>query len=262
MSSVKPSVYRAVVGWRHVMESLLTVGPKLSDVQWGAPTECPDWTVKDVYAHVIGGERWMAEGHPGPAADFAEWVSAPVAARRDTPAPLVLEELRRVYEQRRVQLDSGGIDPDGPAYLATGQETTLGRLLEVRVFDLWAHEQDVRRAVGMPGNLDSPAAAVAGQLCVAALPRVVARAAGVPAGTAVRLSTTGEVTMDVAVAVDADGRGALVSPDRSVAAHLTLSWEAYTRLSCGRGARSDYDVKIIGDRALAEKILAHLTITP
>lgn len=262
MSSVKPSVYRAVVGWRHALESLLTLGPKLSDVQWGAPTECPDWTVKDIYAHVIGGERWMAEGHPRPAGGFTEWVSAPVTARRDTPGPLVLDELRQVYEQRRVQIDSSGIDPEAPAHLVTGQETSLGRLLEVRVFDLWAHEQDVRRAVGMPGNLDSPAAAVAGQLCVAALPRIVARAAGAPPGAAVRLTTTGEVTVDVAVAVDPDGRGALVSPDRSVVAHLALGWEAYTRLSCGRGARSDYEVRITGDRALAEKILSHLTITP
>jgi uncharacterized protein (TIGR03083 family) len=255
------SVYRSVIAWRHTLESLLALGPQLSDVQWSAPTECPDWTVKDIYAHVIGGEQWMSDGHPQPP-DFAEWVAGPVRAHRDTPAAVLLEELRNVYEQRRVQLESGPVDADVAAHLATGQRVDLGHLLRVRVFDLWVHEQDIRRAVGKPGNLDSPAAAIAGELCVAALPRIVARAAGAPPGSAVRVTTTGEVPLDVAVAIGPDGRGSLVAPDRTTSAHLTLGWESYTRLSCGRGARSDHEVKITGDRALAEKVLSHLTITP
>jgi uncharacterized protein (TIGR03083 family) len=257
------SIYPTLVGWRHVLESLLSLGPRLSDVQWSAPTECPDWTVKDIFAHLIGGEQWMIAGHPVPAGGFEEWASGPVLARRDTPAPVVLQELRRVYEQRRVQCESAGaVDTAAPAHLVTGQRTTLGTLLEIRVFDVWAHEQDIRRAVGEPGNLDSPAAAVAGRLCVAALPRIVAKAAGAPPGVVLRLTTTGEVPVDVAVAVGPDGRGSLVAPDGSAAAHATLSWEAYTRLSCGRGSRDDYDVKITGDRVLADRVLAHLTITP
>src|SRR3954447_8059547 len=29
----------------------------LSTTEWGQPTECPGWNVRDVVAHVIGGER-------------------------------------------------------------------------------------------------------------------------------------------------------------------------------------------------------------
>lgn len=258
------SVYRSVASWRHSLESILALGRQLTDAQWVAATECPDWTVKDIYAHLVGVERWMAEGHPPPTGEFRTWAAAPVQARRDTPAAAVLDELREVYELRRLQLESGRTDPTRPAHLATGQPTTLGVLLQVRVLDVWVHEQDIRRAIGRPGHLDSPGAAIAGELFVAALPRIVAKAAAAPPGSAVRLTTTGEVAVDVAVAVGADGRGSLVGPDRPVAAHLTLGWEAYTRLCAGRGSRTDHDVNVTvtGDRALAERVLSHLAVTP
>lgn len=256
------SVYRTVAAWRQSLESILAIGPELTDPEWAAPTECPDWTVKDIFAHLIGGERWMAEGHPPPSEEFAEWAAAPVRERRHLPAAKVLVELRQAYEWRRMQLESDPIDPEQPAHMATGQPMPLARLLEVRALDVWVHEQDIRRAVGKPGNLDSAAAAIAGELFVAALPRIVAKAAKAPPGAAVRLTTTGEVEMDVVVEVNSDGRGALVSPDRPVTTHATLSWEAYTRLSCGRGSRDDYEVTVVGDRRLADRVLANLTITP
>jgi uncharacterized protein (TIGR03083 family) len=256
------SVYRSLVAWRQALESVLALGPGLSDVQWVAPTECPDWTVKDIYAHLIGAETWMAEGHPDPPEGFEAWASAPVLARRDIPGAALLEELRQVYERRRVQLASAPVDPDQPAYLTTGRRVTLGLLLQTRAMDVWVHEQDIRRAVGRPGNLDSPGAAVAGALFVRALPRIVARSAQLTPGSAVRLTTSGEVALDVAVAVAADGRGSVVSPDRPVTAHLTLGWESFTRLCCGRGGPADYEVTVTGDRQVAERVLAHLPVTP
>jgi uncharacterized protein (TIGR03083 family) len=204
----------------------------------------------------------MAAGHPLPEEGIDAWAAGPVLARRDLPPAAVLDELRVVYEQRRLQLDRGGIDPDQPTHLAIGRPAPLELLLRARVLDVWVHEQDIRRAVGRPGNLASPGAATAGDLFVAALPRIVAKLAGAPAGSAVRLTTTGEVGVDVAVAVDRSGRGALVAPGRPALAHLTMGWEAYTRLSCGRGSRADHDIRVTGDRALAERVLASLTITP
>ena len=35
---------------------------------------------------------------------------------------------------------------------------TVAELLGFRIFDSWVHEQDMRRAVDRPGDLDSPAA--------------------------------------------------------------------------------------------------------
>lgn len=256
------SLYRSVAAWRHTLESVLSIGPLLSDPEWASPTECPKWTVKDVYAHLIGGELWMAAGHPLPEEGIDAWAAEPVLARRDAGPTAILEELRKVYEQRLIQLERDGLDPDEPTHLATGQAVTAEHLLRSRVMDAWAHEQDIRRAVNRPGNLASPAAAIAGDLFVAALPRIVAKTAKAPAGATFRLTTTGEVTIDVAVAVDRAGRGSLVAPDRRAVSHATLSWESYTRLSCGRGSRADHEVRITGDRALAERVLASLTVTP
>lgn len=257
-----PSVYRTLAAWRHTVESVLTIGPHLSDAQWAAPTECPGWTVKDIYAHLVGGEQWVADGHPPLTEGIGPWADAAVRDRRGTPASAVLDELREVYELQRVRVESQPPDPDQPVTLIMGRPGTLGQLLRVRVMDLWVHEQDIRRAVGMPGNLDSPAAAVAGEIFVSALPRLVAKAAQAPAGSVFRLTTTREVTIDVAVGVGQDGQGTMVSLDRPATAGATLSWEAYTRLSCGRGTRADYDITVTGDQRLAERVLTNLSITP
>jgi uncharacterized protein (TIGR03083 family) len=256
------SVYRSVAAWRHAIESVLSLGRQLTDPEWAAPTECPKWTVKDIYAHLVGGESWMVAGHPPPEQSVGGWANEPVLARREATPAMILQELREVYERRRVELDRGGIDPDQPAHLFDGTLATMDLLLQLRVVDAWVHEQDIRRAVGRPGNLASPGAAIAGDRFVSALPRIVARHAKTPPGSSVRLTTTGEVAMDVAVAVDRDGRGALVAPGRPALVHLTLGWEAYTRLSAGRGTRGDYEIRISGDRALAERVLANLAVTP
>ena len=256
------SVYRSVVAWRHAIEAVLSIGRQLSDPQWAAPTECPKWTVKDVYAHLVGGERWMAEGHPRPEQGIDAWAAAPVLARRDCSPAAILEELRDAYERQLVQLGRSGVDPEQPIHLADGRPAALELLLRHRVVDTGVHEQDIRRAVGLPGDLASPGAAITGDLFVSALPRIVAKTAGAPAGAIVRFTTTGEVGVDVAVAVDRNSRGAIVAPGRPALAHLTLGWEAYTRLSAGRGARTDHEIRISGDRVLAERVLANLPTTP
>jgi uncharacterized protein (TIGR03083 family) len=204
----------------------------------------------------------MADGHPPLAVDLSTWTADQVQAMRDTPPPKLLRQLRETYELRRVQLERDGVDPAQPAPMPTGATGTLGQLLRVRVLDVWAHEQDIRRAVGQPGNLASPGAAIAGELFIGALPRIVARTAAAPAGSTVRLTTRGEIDIDVAVAVDGGGQGTLVAPSRAATAHAQLSWEGYTRLSCGRGSRADYEVRVTGDRALAERVLASLAVTP
>ncbi|HEY8474752.1 MAG TPA: maleylpyruvate isomerase family mycothiol-dependent enzyme [Natronosporangium sp.] len=243
------------------MESVLALGHTLSDPDWSSPTECPKWTVKDVYAHLIGGEQWMAEGHPRPE-DYEAWSAGPVQARRDTPPAAILDELRKVYEYRLVQLEREPIDPAAPAHLPTGEPITMAAALRTRVFDVWTHEQDIRRAVERPGNLASPAAALTGEILVGLLPRIVAKDAKAAPGATVRLTTTGEIDIDVAVIVDRSGKGRIVGPSRSAQTHLTMRWESYARLSAGRGSRADHDVRVTGDRALGERVLSHLSIAP
>lgn len=256
------SVYQSIAAWRQALESILMIGCQLSDPAWSAPTECPKWTVKDIYAHLIGGEEWMAAGQPPPAEGIDEWAAAPVLARRDASPATVLHELRLAYEQRLVQLERHGADPRQPSHYPTGVPAPLGDVLRQRALEVWAHEQDIRRALAQPGNLDSPGAAVAAEVFISVLPRIVAKDARALPGTTVRLTTRGEVELDLAVGVDREGRGRVVAPGRSATAHLLMSWESYSRLSCGRGARNDHEIRVYGDRQLGERVLDHLAITP
>jgi uncharacterized protein (TIGR03083 family) len=255
------SYERAAEAYRHTVAATIALGAELTDADWATPTECPLWSVGDVYAHLAGGERWMAGGHRSvpPPEGFQDWVDLAVLARRVQPRAAVLEELREVYAERLAQLASPA-DPETPALFPWGRPTTLAGLLEVRAFDCWVHEQDIRRAVGRPGNLGSPAAQLTAEVILRSFPRIVARQAGAPPGSSVRLVTTGEVPLDVTIGVDAQGRGTAVpSPATAPTTELALTWEAYARLSGGRGHQ---EVRISGDQELGERVLAQLTVTP
>ena len=90
----------------------------------------------------------------------------------------VVEELRAAIAMRRAQLDAlpEGAEVIGPI----GRPHDLDRLLRMRIFDTWAHEQDIRAAIGVDGGWNTPAAAVAREQIVRALPYVWARNVGRP----------------------------------------------------------------------------------
>lgn len=259
MSSTDP----AVAAWRHSLDAALDLGEELTDKEWLAPTECPDWTVADIYAHLIGTELWMIAGHPRPDS-YRAWSQRPVAARRDMTRDEILDELRDVYDERDAQVRAYPPDPGGPAVTAQGQPVSLGFLLVVRAFDTWVHEQDIRRAVGRPGNLDSPGALIARDLFLGSLPRIVAHDARAEPGQIFRLTVTGEVEFDEAVIVDANRRGQLAAPvDAGPAtAHVSLAWESFARLACGRIELRAARGQLSGDERFAGRVLTHLVITP
>src|SRR5215831_8823070 len=95
---------RYIAAWRHAMDASIALGDGLASEQWRARTECPKWTVRDVYAHLVGGEEWMAAGHPRPDEGLARIAEGPVAARRRYSGAEVLAELKDVYGQRSRQL--------------------------------------------------------------------------------------------------------------------------------------------------------------
>lgn len=256
-------IERYAAALRHTLRASLALGTSLSDAEWKAPTECPLWTVGDIYGHLVGGERWMAEGHPAPTVPFQDWVDAAVAGQRGRPRHAVLAELTALYDKRDAQLSTPP-DPRTATTYPWGRPTTVEDLLATRVLDCWVHEQDIRRAIGRPGNLDSPGARVTRDQFLRSLPRIVARHGGAPAGSTVRLTVLGDVGLDVAVAVDESHRGRLVpaSEAEPPTAHVTLGWESYARLSAGRGERADHQTWVTGDRSLGERVLAHLAVTP
>jgi uncharacterized protein (TIGR03083 family) len=133
---------------------------------WARPTVCGPWTVKDVAAHLLGGNLgrlWSqreTSAETGSAtetfdelvalinASNAEWVRA---ARRFSPELLVeFLELsdRRLYEYFQT------LEPDQPARIPVswaGQEESPNWFDVAREYtEKWLHQQHIREALGAP----------------------------------------------------------------------------------------------------------------
>lgn len=96
------------------------------------------------------------------------------------------------------------------------------------------------------------------------LPRVVAENAGAPRSSAVVFDVHGPIEFLRTIRVDIQGRGTLeTAPALGPAATLTLDWETYVRLACGRvtpEAVTDR-LKTEGDPDLTAAILRNFTVT-
>src|SRR5206468_9340209 len=100
-----PAIDRFIVQWSRSLESLLTLADELTDADWALPAGCGEWSVLDVFAHLIGGERWLAVGadsgvRDGSPEDPAGWPERPVMARRGESPAATIDGLRYVYAWR------------------------------------------------------------------------------------------------------------------------------------------------------------------
>ena len=102
--------------------------------------------------------------------------------------PLAERGRRRAREQRRdaVRRAARPTRPRTPRAPGPGFAGLIGwswqTLLTNRPFDLWMHEQDIRRATGRPGNLDTAGAAHATGVCARSLGYVLGKRAHAPGG--------------------------------------------------------------------------------
>jgi uncharacterized protein (TIGR03083 family) len=259
-----------------VWEELAVVGREIADTQWHAPSPCPGWDVSAQYAHVIGTES-MLLGRPNPDVDpgkpehirndiggFNEvWVAALAGCSRDE----VLDGLEEVTSERAKALKAMTEDDfSAPAWTPVGQ-ADYRRFMQIRVFDCWVHEQDVRDAIGRPGQESGPVAEQSVDEIVRALGFVVGKKAGLPAESTVSFRLAGPVNRNLDVAV-VDGRAKVVpSLDGPATATLSLSSSAFCRLACGRvSAESVLDgalggVEMSGDAELGRRVLSNLAFT-
>jgi len=123
--------------YRRRRESIvdLVAGIGTDDASRPVPT-CPKWTVHDVVAHLVGvasdGLNGNMAGAPGEV-----WTAAQVDARRNRPVADLLEEW-------------DGLAPRLEAFLSGVERSPA-------VVDIATHEQDIRTALGRPGERDNDA---------------------------------------------------------------------------------------------------------
>lgn len=274
--TVHPSLEPYADAWTHSIEAITELVLPLPEGQWNLPTPCPGWSVRDVVSHIIGLELEQL-GDPRPihtlprdlrhvVDEFTRYMEVPVDVRRHHTAPEMTSELEYTVIRRQRQLRNEKRDPAttmvrGPQ----GTQISLEFALRLRAFDTWIHEQDLRAALGVPGNWDSPGAFVARDILLAGLPKAVAKGAGAPPNTAVVIDVHGPVEFLRTVRVDAAGRATLdKSPSLGPDVSLSMDWETYVRLAAGRvRPRTVADrVKVEGDAELAAAILGAFAVTP
>ena len=95
---------------------------------------CPDWTVRDLFSHMVGlGVDVLAGDEPND--HNATWTQRQVDERRGHDLPTLVEEWRGVTEPMQGYMRERGTRPLG---------------------DLVIHEQDLRGALGVSGAQDTP----------------------------------------------------------------------------------------------------------
>jgi len=272
--SLHPTLQPYADAWTHSIEAISELVSPLVEGEWNRRTPCPGWSVRDLVSHVIGLDCEML-GDPRPihtlprdlfhvTNEHQRYMEMQVDVRRHHTAPEMTGELEYTIIRRNRQLRNESRDPGTKVRGPLGTEQTLEEAMRNRAFDVWVHEQDLRAALGRPGNLDSPGAYVVRDELLAAMPKVVAKDAGAPAGSAVVFDVHGPVEFLRTVRVDAEGHGTIDgAPSLGPAVTLVLDWETFYRLACGRVTADVVKdrIKAEGDPELTAAILLSFAVT-
>lgn len=257
-----------------VWHSLSELCGPLTETAWKTATDCPGWTVQDQIAHMLGSEeRLLGRSVPQhtPRGDLSHvknesgqrneiWVDW----RRSKSGAQVLAEFRAVIAER-LQILRAMRDADFAVMTDTPiGPGTVSDLLQIRIFDAWIHEQDIRRALGQPGHLEGPVAEHAVGRVAMALPYVVGRRVQPADGTTVVFHIVGPAGRTVAVRMDGSRAKLLDLPPAMPTVCLTMDVETFTCLGCGRveprQAVQAGRVHITGDTVLGEMTVAQMNI--
>jgi uncharacterized protein (TIGR03083 family) len=272
--SLHPTLQHYADAWTHSIDAISELVAPLVEGEWNRRTPCPGWSVRDLVSHLIGLDCEML-GDPRPihtlprdlfhvTNESQRYMEMQVDVRRHHTSPEMTSELEYTVIRRNRQLRNETRDPGTKVRSPFGTDLTLEESMRTHAFNVWVHEQDLRAALGVPGNLDSPGAQVARDVLLAALPKVVAEDAEAPRSSAVVFDVHGPVEFLRTIRIDIQGRGTLeTAPALGPAASFALDWETYVRLACGRvttEAVADR-VKADGDPRLTAAILRNFTVT-
>ena len=168
---------------------------------------CPAWTVRDLLAHVTGLAAALSNGQM-PGADQQAWLDGLVDARRERSIGELLDEWAATQPGISVFLERMG-----------GGGSQL-------VYDVVAHEHDLRHALGRPGAQDSSGVAA----CATAVSNMVARDLAAHALPAVQITSggrtwnVGEGTPELAIELDPFELIRVFGARRSEAQMRALPW--------------------------------------
>lgn len=259
--------------WRDAVSEFVALVRDVPEDQWHLPTDLEGWSVKDNAAHTAHLEGVLA-GAPEETVEVDQ--SAPhlksfmnvyteqgVVARRDRDMAALADEIEQSAAARYADLqadpptDGAAAPPRTPGGIPWDNNT----LLSNRPLDIWMHEQDIRRAIGVPGGYGSRAAKHSIAKFGGALPMVVGKRVAPPAGTVVRLDVP-EAGASWSVAIGEDGRAAAVEQADDPTVLITLGAEDFVVLAGGRRGLDATTPTFTGDAELGRAVLASFSVTP
>ena len=266
---------RTIAALDEVWTSIDDVLSTLTDEQWAAPSPLPGWDVRDNVSHMVGTEA-MLLGIANPDVSIDRDVASHVRNDIGEFNEVWVEHLRSksVAEvhalfndyagQRRAALEAVTDEEWNTETFTPAGKDTYGRFMQIRVFDCWLHEQDIRDAVDAPGHAVGLAVSVTLDEMSTAMGFVVGKKAKVETGQSVTFALTdaGQVVRTIHVDV-AERAGVVDALDGEATCTLTMPIGVMTRLCAGRVALDDVRerVSIAGDRAVSDRVLESLNYT-
>jgi uncharacterized protein (TIGR03083 family) len=263
-----------VDAWAAAVDETVALLRSLDDADWDRPTDLAGWDVRAVAAHLAHLESELAGNEQQPVeVTEREHITSPMGyytemgpiARRDWPTAEIVDELEAAAAARLAELraqpptDGSGTPTRTPGGIGWDWNT----LLSNRVVDVWMHQQDIRRAVGRPGGMDSPGAEHTVAVFARAFGYAVGKRVQPDPGTRVVLDVSGLRPVHLAVEVDGNGRAVaadVLAGDADVA--LAMDLETYVILAGGRRSPADVEVSVTGDEELGRRVLAAMAVTP
>ena len=123
-----------IAEWSRAQARVIAVMEAATDEQVGRTVPaCPDWTAKDLFAHMVGlGSDVVAGDEPDD--HNPDWTAKQVDERRDRSVADLVTEWRETAEPLRAWMAEHGTRPLG---------------------DVVIHEQDLRGALGVSGGQDT-----------------------------------------------------------------------------------------------------------
>ncbi len=230
MTDAPRAVEALDVCWRSLDELM----SGFSEDDWAVQSLCPEFTVRDVFVHLAAAETMLAGRAPDSMPDALPFdvMMQTTTDMASLTGPEVADRFRAVIEIRRGELGAmSAAEFEAPCMTPVGPGT-YGRFMDVRTFDHWVHEQDVRVPLGRPGHESGIAAEMSIDEIERSLGYIVGKKIGLPDGRAITFELTGPVVRTMHVTVDGRAKQVpeLASPDVVVTADSL----AFARLACGR----------------------------
>jgi uncharacterized protein (TIGR03083 family) len=257
----EPSPISPIEAFRRAVASLDGLLASLAPEQWHRPA-LRGLDVQQLVGHLTGVERDFQAGlgagdNPGPDADHVASTDPVAAAQRGRPSSETHGEWRDATAATDRALDAAEASAAGLGGVVTlhGLRMPLGPLLVVRTFELWTHEEDIRRAIA--GPLRAPDVAslrLMTDLAIAMLPAGMRRADRAGDGRCARivLTGTGGGTWQTQLGTGSDS----ARSEGPVDVRIVVDAVDFCRLVANRKDRAAIATVVTGDGALAEDLFA------